>query len=100
RKFPAHAQAAPLCVRRASERRVLHWVGWRSNLSPEAFMRRAGLFHDLAIPATRQVFFLCVVFKISSGIRNRSTGLSPKICDSIISSTSSGFTLPYQTPSG
>src|SRR5882724_8941369 len=38
--------------------------------------------------------FLCVVIRISSGMRKRSTGRSFKICDSMISSTSSGRTPP------
>ena len=39
-------------------------------------------------------FFTCVVFKISSGIRSRATGWPFTMCDSIISSTSSGRTPP------
>src|SRR5215469_4805202 len=40
------------------------------------------------------------VFRHSSGIRSRSTGLPFTMCDSMISSTSSAVTCPYQTPSG
>jgi hypothetical protein len=40
------------------------------------------------------------VFRQDSLSINRSTGTPPMICDSIISSTSSRVTPPYQTPSG
>jgi len=53
-----------------------------------------------AISEFETVYFLWVVLRMASGIMRRATGLPPMMCDSMISSTSSGFTLPYQTASG
>jgi hypothetical protein len=46
------------------------------------------------------LYFLCVVLSIESGMIRRATGVPPMMCESMISSTSSGSTLPYQTASG